>query len=140
MGSRETEHQNFKIAEHLLQKIKELSDLLNKLEVYPITPFEMGPILHSFGINIKYIGRIYPNLSQSYVQAVFKTEAAVRAFKVVFAKKMQDTMRQWGTNALEEAAMQLLNAFMGRGEDCTQLWKVVSLHSQKYFGLSVRPE
>lgn len=49
-------------------------------------------------------------------------------------------MKQWGVAALEEAALQLLNAFMGRGEDCTQLWKVVSLHSQKYFGVSVRAE
>lgn len=39
VGSAENEYQNFKIAEHILQKIKELSDLLNKLEVYPITPF-----------------------------------------------------------------------------------------------------
>jgi hypothetical protein len=71
---------------------------------------------------------------------LLKTEAAVQAFWVVFAKKMQDSLGRRGIQGLEEAALQLLNAFLGKGEDCSQLWKVVSLHSQKYFGLSVGPQ
>jgi hypothetical protein len=40
-------------------KIGELADLMNKLEVYPLTPAEMEPLLHSFGLNIKCIGKLF---------------------------------------------------------------------------------
>ena len=46
---------------------------MNKLEVYPLTPFDLAPIFHSYGLNMKYIAKVHTNLSQPYIQGILKT-------------------------------------------------------------------
>lgn len=113
---------------------------MNKLEVYPVTPAELEPLLQTFDLDSNHLGVLYSRVSHPFLQALLKTAAAVEAFTIVFPKKMQDSLAQRGLKGLESAALELLNAFLGKGEDCSQLWKVVSLHSQKYFGLSLTPQ
>ncbi len=65
----------------------------------------MAPLFHSYGINIKYISKIYANIAQPFVQNLLKTEATIRAFKTVFNKKLQETLSsQRGPQATETAA------------------------------------
>ena len=67
----------------------ELSDLMNKLEVYPISPQEMDHILHSFGLGSSLLGKLLKYVSNPFVHSILRTEIAVRSFAPVFAKKMQ---------------------------------------------------
>jgi hypothetical protein len=122
---------------YLQEKIIELSDLMNKLEIYPLSPSEMGEILHCFGINVKYLSHIYSKITQSYIQGIIKTDAALRVFKLIFSKKLQENLGRNRRNLSEETGKELLNILLGTDEASSQLWKVVSLHSQMYFNLSI---
>lgn len=62
---------------------------MNKLEVYPISPYEMDYILSSFGLSPSLLGRLVKCVTQPFAQTLLKTEVAMRSFAPVFAKKMQ---------------------------------------------------
>jgi hypothetical protein len=136
----EFEVQKHKTAEHMNAKISELADLMNKMEVYPTSPSEMGHILHTYGINLKNLQLVYSQLSQPYVKAIFKTEAAARSFRMVYSKKMQDSAWNSQGGTAEVNSLELLNALLGQGDDHQQIWRVVSMQSQTYFKMSVSPE
>jgi hypothetical protein len=77
---------------YLNGKVQELGDLMNKLEVYPISPHEMSKKLHRYGNNDNYLPRLYAHVTQSYVQSIIKTDAAVRMVKTIFRKKLQENV------------------------------------------------
>ena len=56
-----------------------------------IHPAEMSPLLHSHGLNVRHIQKIYENTDNSHIKDILATDAAIRAFKSIFRKKMQDS-------------------------------------------------
>ena len=98
---------------------------------------EMSEVLHCFGINVKHLSHIYNRITQFYIQSVIKTDAALRVFKMIFSKKLQENLGRNSRNLSEETGKELLNILLGKEEASDQLWKVVSLHSQMYFNLSI---
>lgn len=55
-------------------------------------PSEFSTLLHVYGLNINMLSRIYAQVSHTFVREILKTEAAVRSFKMIYRKKMQETV------------------------------------------------
>lgn len=51
----------------------------------------MSTLLHSHGLSVKHIQKIYENTDNSHIKDILATDAAIRAFKSIFRKKMQDS-------------------------------------------------
>lgn len=67
-----------------------LSKNLNKLEEYVVHPNEFSPLLHLYGLNISSMGEVYKRVDNIFIKGIIKTEAALRSFKTVYRKKMQE--------------------------------------------------
>ena len=85
---------------------------MDKLEIYPMIPADFGKIFHEYGINIKYLGKLYNSVNQVYIKSLIKSEAAARMFKIILEKKLQENILK-STAETDQVALKLLNILFG---------------------------
>lgn len=66
--------------------------------------------MHQYGLNMNMVGKLLSNISNIFMQSIIKTEIVVRAFKMLFRKKLQETYNE----NPEVAAKKMLNILLSK--------------------------
>ena len=78
------------------------------------------------------MSRVHRNMNNIYMQSLIKTEAATRAFKMLFRNRLQQS-----ADIPEKTVKKMLNILLSQHKESDTLWKIINLHSDNYFQLSV---
>lgn len=79
--------------------------------------------MHMYGLNMAHIGELERLVENAYMKGVIKTEAALRVWKVVYRKKMQEILLEQGQRGGEgdgaeshiaKVTKTLLNVLLGK--------------------------
>lgn len=92
-------------------------------QIAPIDGGSLSDVMHSKGINIRYLGEVMKKVesssNESFVKSVVATELVVRCAKHVIRKVVQDV----ASDQLACAIAHILNALIGSGSDKLELKK-----------------
>lgn len=87
---------------------------MDKLEIYPMHPTELSLMLHSHGLNIKYISQVYAKINSIFIRRILITEAASRSIKMINSQKMQEEITADPKKEDETSTVRsLLNLILG---------------------------
>lgn len=87
---------------------------------------------------MRYLGHLYQHLTTPFQQRVLMSEMAARSCKALFRKTLQDLILEEETpspQALLAKACDFLNCVTGNTLETAALWKVLSAHAFRYFGV-----
>ena len=70
------------------KKLEKLIEKLNNLVIIPLNG--MKEILHSYGLNIKYLGKIAEKVTSIHVKSLCKLEMAARSIKKIIRFHMSE--------------------------------------------------
>ena len=93
-GKKEEDQQARLFSTPLNDSLTALSTNLNKLEEYIIHPREFSTLLHVYGLNMKMVNQMYALIENTFMREIIKTEVAIRSFKMIYRKKMQETFHE----------------------------------------------
>jgi hypothetical protein len=79
-----------KLSKNLLKALSEAIIEIDSLSVYFFNSKELGEYLHEKGLNLRYLGHIYENLTTPFQRRLIMSEIAARSCKSLFRKTIQD--------------------------------------------------
>lgn len=62
------------------------------MEFYYLHPEELAEFFHREGVNVRYMGLAFDNLSEGYAKKMLMTEIAARVVKLLVRKTVQDVV------------------------------------------------
>eukprot|EP00375_Theileria_parva_P001668 XP_764342.1 hypothetical protein [Theileria parva strain Muguga] len=110
------------------QKAAELNNFVlenNIDKFHTITSsWDISNTLHSFGINIRNIGKIYENTDYSALKDLLACEMAARAFKHLWDLELENFIRNKNLNLdlIQELFVKMLNDLLGLSLDSLMFW------------------
>lgn len=125
---------------------------LDRFDVSVVHPYEMGELMEGSRLGRLMLGRVYNEISGRnwFVRSVVKAEIAAECAKLIVSKKCQEiilsspspsssTTSQPSPSPLNPTLTTLLNLLLGppSTKETLLLWKVLTLHSQLLYGVSL---
>lgn len=62
------------------------------MEFYYLHPEELSEFFHREGVNVRYMGLAFDNLSEGYAKRMLMTEITARVVKLLVRKTVQDVV------------------------------------------------
>ena len=86
---------------------------------------------------MRYLGQLYRQIKSALPKAIIMAEIAARSCKGLLRKAFMDiSMASRQSNKEYETKIRnYINIAVGNTTETAQFWKMVSLHSQTYFGV-----
>ena len=78
--------------------IKTVVSLFENLEEIPLSSRQLKGVLHSHGVNMRYLGRVASQLAQHHIKSLCLTEMIARTAKNLYNEQISKQIRQLHSN------------------------------------------
>ena len=128
--SRELHETNIKIVVRLFENLEEI----------PLSSRQLRSVLHSYGVNIRYLGRVTSQLTQHHIKGLCITEMIARSAKNIYneqiSKRVLNQDSSLHANSVSIWTVDFLNMLLGNSPDHYEFHELLVKQAAQYFKYS----
>ena len=121
----------------MIQSIESLDEVITN-------SLELSNLMHSNGINMRYLGFVHDNAKETWLKKIVLSEIVARSAKYFLRYDLQESLVNMNLNSLEEAleyqisqVLAWFNRIFGIGPESDSIWRQIFKQAQVNFKCSV---